>query len=55
MIFINGAGEGMTNSAIHEAIAMAVRKALAELGLDRFKETSFFISRAAAKKNKKAA
>jgi hypothetical protein len=47
----------MSDLAIREAIAFAVRKALKEMGLARFKETSFFISNSAAakKRQKKAA
>ncbi|WP_457796068.1 hypothetical protein [Methylocystis sp. S23] len=47
----------MSDKAIREAIASAVRKALNEMGLDRFKETSFFVSNVtvAKKPQKKAA
>jgi hypothetical protein len=47
----------MSDTAIREAIAAAVRKALNEMGLERFKQTSFFVSNssAATKLQKKAA
>jgi len=34
----------MPNSKLHKAIEIAVRKAISNMGVERFKQTSFFVS-----------